>query len=336
MKTNKWISNKKIKIIIALSILIVCSLILFLVVFLTINKSSQDLYVINLITKAENDSVVGGVPITEQPWFIPVVAGCGSLLVLCIILGLGIGIPLSKKKEREIQMQQEEHNRLMGRLQSVARERAEAMQREENHNVDVVNNNVSHAADNNLDNKASQTSLISLNPNRSARKGNDNMNNNFYNQYPRTGMPPQVPYGYPTPQQMPYGYPAPSVPPQQPRPMPAMMPQMPYGYPAPSMIPQQPRPMPAMMPQMPYGYPAPSIPPQQPRPLLGVIPQLPYGYPVMIGMMLPQQPPYGYPAPSVPPQQPRPIPIIIPQMFNNGYVNQQLPPRPNNFYWLNY
>ncbi|WP_033160274.1 P30/P32 family tip organella adhesin, partial [Mycoplasmoides alvi] len=218
MKTNKRSWLKKT---IVFSSLFGIAAISTIPVVMSVSTSSQlncKNSSIEMVQKAASDNVIGPVPVTEREWFIPVVAGCSGLLVLCLALGLGIGIPISKKKEREINRQVREHEILMNKLDNAAKaqeqEIAQAANQQKLQDEGSVEN-VS-ASPNSLAEKtvsANETSLDSQKENLSntnlkdVKKDDSNMYNNFNNN--RYGfdnnvmMPQQNPYGNPMMQQRP-------------------------------------------------------------------------------------------------------------------------------------
>lgn len=123
MKKRNLFIKKTLIILFSLSLIALLSYLISFV-FLSNNVSDFALVNHNAVIAVKAGEAVSPPPITEQDWFVPVIASCVGLFALCIILGLGIGIPIAKKKEKKLLAERRENEALMQKIQEVSEEEA--------------------------------------------------------------------------------------------------------------------------------------------------------------------------------------------------------------------
>lgn len=124
MKKRSLHFKKTLIILFSLSLIALLS---YLISFAFFNNSvTSNFGLINhdAVVAIKAGEAVSPPPITEQDWFVPVIASCVGLFALCIILGLGIGIPIAKKKEKKLLAERRENEALMQKIQEVSEEEA--------------------------------------------------------------------------------------------------------------------------------------------------------------------------------------------------------------------
>lgn len=123
MKKRNLFIKKTLIILFSLSLIALLS---FLISFVFLSNNVSDFALVNhdAVIAVKAGEAVSPPPITEQDWFVPVIASCVGLFALCIILGLGIGIPIAKKKEKKLLAERRENEALMQKIQEVSEEEA--------------------------------------------------------------------------------------------------------------------------------------------------------------------------------------------------------------------
>lgn len=129
MKKGNLYFKKTLIILFSLSLI---ALISYLISFAFINNGTSNFGLINQdsVVAIKAGEAVSPPPITDQSWFVPVIASCVGLFVLCIVLGLGIGIPIAKKKEKKLLAERRENEALMQKIQEVSEEEAAAAEQQ--------------------------------------------------------------------------------------------------------------------------------------------------------------------------------------------------------------
>lgn len=123
MKKRNLFIKKTLIILFSLSLVALLS---YLISFAFLNNNISGSILVNhdAVIAVKAGEAVSPPPITEQDWFVPVIASCVGLFALCIILGLGIGIPIAKKKEKKLLAERRENEALMQKIQEVSEEEA--------------------------------------------------------------------------------------------------------------------------------------------------------------------------------------------------------------------
>lgn len=142
MKKRNLYFKKTLIILFSLSLI---ALISYFISFAFINNNTSYFGLVNhdTVIAIKAGEAVSPPPITEQAWFVPVIASCVGLFALCIILGLGIGIPIAKKKEKKLLAERRENEALMQRIQEVSEEEA-ALSAEQQKTEELNNKEETH------------------------------------------------------------------------------------------------------------------------------------------------------------------------------------------------
>lgn len=129
MKKRNLFIKKTLIILFSLSLIALLS---YFISFVSLNNNVSDFALVNhdAVIAVKAGEAVSPPPITEQDWFVPVIASCVGLFALCIILGLGIGIPIAKKKEKKLLAERRENEALMQKIQEVSEEEAAAAEQQ--------------------------------------------------------------------------------------------------------------------------------------------------------------------------------------------------------------